>query len=115
MKMHLAPLVEAVGNGQRIAPHRGGTRGARAGVLTDGAAPLQLDLGQMALPAGAGEYSLVESAQRQVDDRCQIGVIAALKVLEGFVGKREGGQQTQRACQAGASVGERLQDGSDLV
>src|SRR5712672_920207 len=99
--MHLRPLVPAVRNGQRIAAHVGGARGARAGVLADGTAPLQLYLGQMALEPGAGEYSLVDPAEREVDDRRQVGVVAALKVLEGFVRKREGEKEAERSGQAG--------------
>src|SRR6516225_3603062 len=69
----------------------------------------------MALEPGAGEYSLVDSAEREVDDRRQVGVVAALKFLEGFVRKREGGKETERSGQAGARVGERLQHRSDLL
>src|ERR1700757_3646575 len=103
--MHLPPLVPVVRSGQRIAAHVRGARGARAGVLADGTAPLQFQLGQMGLEPGAGEYSLVDSAEREVDDRRQVGVVAALKVLEGFVRKREGGKQAERSGQAGARGG----------
>src|SRR6516165_6985061 len=113
--MHLRPLVPAVRNGQRIASDVRGACGARAGVLADCAAPLQFQLGQMALEPGAGEYSLVDSAEREVDNRRQVGVVAALKVLEGFVRKREGGDQAERSGQAGPGVGERLQHRSDLL
>src|ERR1700687_2710772 len=113
--MHLRPLVPAVRDGQRISRGVREASGARAGVLADGAAPLQLYLGEVALPPGAGEYSLVDSAEREVDDRCQVGVVAALKVLECLVRKWEGGNQAERSCQAGAGVGERLQHRSDLL
>src|ERR1700730_4231801 len=112
--MHLGPLVQAVRDGQRIASDGWGACGARAGVLADGSAPLQLYLGQMALKPGAGEYSLVDAAEREVDDRGQIGVVAALEVLERFVREWEGGQQGQRSCQAGSGVGERLLHRPDL-
>src|ERR1700745_1312698 len=113
--MHLGPLVQAVRDGQRIAPYVWGACGARAGVLADRAAPLQLYLGQMALPPSAGEYPLVDSAEREVDDRRQVGVVGALKGLEGFVRKREGGKEAERSCQAGAGVCERFQHRSDLL
>src|SRR5271168_5287864 len=113
--MHLAPLVPAVRNRERIPPDGWGACDARAGVLADGAAPLQLYLGEVALPPGAGEYSLVDSAEREVDDRRQVGVVAALKVLECFVRKWESENKAERSCQAGAGVGERLQHRSDLL
>src|SRR6516165_9371200 len=100
--MHLRPLAPAVRNGQRIASDVRGACGARAGVLADGAAPLQFQLGQMALEPGAGEYPLVDSAEREVDDRGQVGVVAALKLFEGFIRKREGEKQAERSGQAGA-------------
>src|SRR5271163_854410 len=113
--MHLRPLVPAVRDGQRIATGVREASDARAGVLADGAAPLQLYLGEVALKPGAGEYSLVDSAEREVDDRRQVGVVAALKVLECFVRKWESENKAERSCQAGAGVGERLQHRSDLL
>src|SRR5215469_889524 len=113
--MHLGPLIEPVWDGQRIAPDVWGTCDARAGVLADGTAPLQLYLGQMTLKSSAGEYSLIDSAEREVDDRRQVGVVAALKLFKGFVRKWEGEKEAERSCQGGAGVGERFQHRSDLL
>src|ERR1700691_1075685 len=113
--MHLAPLVPAIRNRERIPPDGRGACDARAGVLADGAAPLQLYLGEVALESGAGEYSLVDSAEGEVDDRTQRDVFTAHKVFVGFVREGEGGNQAERSGQAGAGVGERLQHRSDFL
>src|SRR5215217_791250 len=115
VKCMLGPLIPPVGDDQRIAGAVRAARHARAGELADGSAPLQLELGQIALPPGAGEDSLVDAAEREVDDGGQIGVVTALEVFEGFVRKGKGGKQAQGSRQAGAGVGQRLQHRSDLV
>src|ERR1700739_2657097 len=74
----LGALIEVVGDDQRVAG------GGRAGQLPDGAAPLQLQLGEVALPAGAGEQGRVNSTQGEIDDRGQVGVVAAHPVAQGF-------------------------------
>src|ERR1700674_2287005 len=112
--MHLGPLVPAVRDGQRVARVERATGGARAGVLADGATPLQLQLGQVALPLGAGEESRVDAAEREVDDRRQVGVVTALPFLDGLVRKWEGGNQAERSRQARAGVGQRLKHRSEL-
>src|ERR1700730_17779714 len=95
----LGALIEVVGDDQRVAG------GGRAGQLPDGAAPLQLQLGEGAVPAGAGEQRCVDSAQRELDDRGQVGVVAAEPFAQGFVGPRIGGQQTQRTGEVRSGVG----------
>src|ERR1700704_4568180 len=107
----LRPLVPAIRNGQRVAGAvRRAAPGARAGELADGAAPLQLQPGQIALPPGAGEESCIDAAEREVDDRRQVGVITPLPFFDGFVRKWESENPAERSCQARAGVGERLQD-----
>src|ERR1700712_354449 len=64
------PLVVVVGHDQRI----GG--GLGAGHLADGAPPLHLELGQVALPPGAGQEGGVQPAQGEVDDCGEVGVVA---------------------------------------
>src|SRR3981081_1470395 len=82
----LRPLVPAARDGQRAAGAvRRAAPGARAGELADGAAPLQLQPGQIALPPGAGEDRGVDAAEREVDDRRQVGVITPLPFFVGLV------------------------------
>src|SRR5271169_1745615 len=81
------PLIPAIGRHQRIA------RGVRAGHYADGAAPLHLQLGQVAFPAGAGEKPSVEAAQGQIDDRGEVGVVAANPVLDRLLRPRIGAQK----------------------
>src|SRR5215510_9739354 len=78
----LRPLIPAVRNGQRVSRIERAAGGARAGELTDGAAPLQLKLGQIALPPGAGENGGVDAAEREVDDRRQVGIVTPLPLLD---------------------------------
>src|SRR5258705_5910511 len=112
----LRPLGPVVRNAQRVAGAvRRATPGARAGELADGAAPLQLQPGQIALPPGAGEDGCVDAAEREVDDRRQVGEITPLPLFDGFVRKWEGGNPAQRPCQARARVGERLQNRSRFL
>src|ERR1700761_6022443 len=113
--MHLGPLIPVIGNRERITRVERAAGQARAGVLADGAAPLQLQLGQIARPLRASEYSGVDAAERQVDDPRQVVVLTAHEVLERFVRKWEGRNQAQRSCQAGASIVERLQLRSDFL
>src|SRR3984893_12969151 len=109
----LRSLVPAVRNGQRVAGAvRRAAPGAWAGELADGAAPLQLQPGQIALPPGAGEDGCVDAAEREVDERRPGGVITPLPFFDGFVREREGENAAERSCQARARVGERLQDRS---
>src|SRR6185437_10786491 len=83
------PLIPAVWNGQRVAG------GVGAGELSDGASPLQLQFGEVALPARAGENSLVDPAEGEVEDGCEVGVVAADPVLHRLVGPGICRQQTQ--------------------
>src|SRR5262245_22306366 len=102
----LRPLIPAVRNGQGISRVERAASGARAGELTDCSAPLQLELGQVALPPRAGEDGCVDAAEREVDDRRQVGVVTPLPLFDGFVRKWEGGNPAQGPCQARAGVGE---------
>src|ERR1700739_2310518 len=95
-------LVEVVGNDKGIA------RGVGAWRLPDGAAPLQLQFGEVALPPSAGEQRRVQAAQREVDDERQVRIVAAKRLGDGFLIEREGGQQAQRPGHCGTSVGQRL-------
>src|SRR5882757_130701 len=64
------PLIGVIGRNQRIG------RCVRAGHLTDGAAPLHLQLSEIAFPAGAGEKTGVQAAQSQVKDLGDVAVVA---------------------------------------
>src|SRR5882757_1462404 len=72
----LGPLVEVVGHDQRV------HCGVRTGELPDGPSPLQFELGEVALPPGSGEERRVEPAQREVDDRGEVRVVAAIPLGE---------------------------------
>ena len=74
--------------------------------------PTATPAGQIALPPGAGEDGCVDAAEREVDDRRQVGVITPLPFFDGLVRKWEGGNPAERPRQARAGVGERLQDRS---
>src|SRR5262245_54788135 len=100
------PLIETVWSDQGVARGARATRVARAGELPDGATPLQLEPGQIAFPPRSGEDSLVDPAQGQVKDQRQVGVVAAHPVGQRLLGEREGGQETQRAGQRRAGVGQ---------
>src|SRR5712671_5034335 len=80
----LGPLIEVVRHDKRI------HRGVGAGELPDGPSPLQFELGEVALPPGAGEEGRVEPAQREVDDRGEVGVVAAIPLGERVLREREG-------------------------
>src|ERR1700721_1862260 len=87
------PLVEVVRDDQRVAGVVLAAAHAWTRHLADGAAPLQLELGQIALKAGAGEKSRVEPAQREVEDRSQVRVVAAVPFAERVFGEREGSEE----------------------
>ena len=80
--------------------------GVRAGKLTDGAAPLQFQLGEVTFPPGAREDAGVDTTQRQVDDGGEVGIVATLPLLDGLVGKREGEDGAQRAGHARSGIGQ---------
>src|ERR1700744_1073588 len=102
-----APLIEMVGDDQGVTGVVLAACGAGAGHLPDGAAPLQLKLGQVALEPGAREKPRVEPTQRQVDDRRQVRVVAAHPVAECRCGERECSEEAQRAGQRRTGVGQR--------
>src|SRR5258708_5271358 len=102
-------LVKVVGSNEWIAA------GVGAGQLTDRAAPLKLQLGQVALPPGSGEERRVEAAQREVDDGRQVAIVAAHPVFQRLVRKRKGSQQAQRPGQRRTRVGQRTQNGGQVL
>src|ERR1700739_111348 len=112
--MHLRPLVPAVRDSQRVARVERASGGARTRVLTDSAPPLQLQLGQIALPLAAGEEIRVDAAKRQVDDRGEVGVVTALVFLDGFIRKWVRQNPAEPPRQAGPGIGERLQHRSEF-
>src|SRR5882757_4176204 len=74
------PLVRAVRNDQWVARRVG------AGDLSDGAAPLHLQLREVAFPSGTGEEGGIDAAQRQVEYQGHVGVISAHPLVERLVG-----------------------------
>src|SRR5258708_35444198 len=80
----LTPLLRRI-SGPVIAPrgrYQGIARGVGRGQHADGAAPLHLQLGQVAFPAGACEHPSIEAAQGQIEDRAEVGIVAANPVLD---------------------------------
>src|SRR5215207_462681 len=92
------PLVQVVWRQQRV------TRGIRAGQHTDGAAPLHLQLGQISFEAGAGKERRVESAQGEIDDQRDVGVVTSEPFGQRVLGKREGRYQSARTGQRSSRV-----------
>src|ERR1700736_2273800 len=82
VKIMSGPLIPVIRRGQRVARGVLVARGAWAWHLADGAAPLQLQPGQVALPPRSGEEAGVDPAQGQVDDQRQVGVVTAHPVGE---------------------------------
>src|SRR6201998_1331932 len=76
------PLIEVVRDDQRVAGVVLAAAHAWTGHLADRAAPLQLQLGQIALKPGAGEKSRIKPAHREVEDRGQVRVVAAVPLAE---------------------------------
>src|ERR1700750_2740835 len=95
VKIMSGPLVPTVRDGQRVTECVRVARRAWAGQLADGAAPLQLQPSQIALPARSGEYPRVDAAERHVDDEGKIGVVAAHPCLNLLFRERERGKETQ--------------------
>src|ERR1700749_62953 len=93
------PLVEVVRDDQRVTGVVLAAVHARTGHLADGAPPLQLQLGQIALESGAGEKSRVEPAQREIEDRGQVRIVTAIPLAERVLGEREGSEEPERASQ----------------
>src|ERR1700734_3735283 len=93
------PLIEVVRDDQRVAGVVLAAVHARTGHLADGAPPLQLQLGQIALKSGAGEKSRVEPAQREIEDRGQVRIVTAVPFAECVLGEWEGSVEPQRASQ----------------
>src|ERR1700760_2572208 len=93
------PLVEVVRDDQRVTGVVLAAVHARTGHLADGAPPLQLELGQIALESGAGEKSRVKPAQREVEDRGQVRIVATVPFAERVFGEREGSEESERAGQ----------------
>src|SRR3984885_6568905 len=115
VSMTSAPLIEVIGDNQRVAGVVRAARGARAGHLADGAAPLQLELGQVALEPGTGEKGCVQPAQRQVDDGRQVRVVAAHPFAECARGEWEGSVEIQGAGQRRPSIRQRLQHRAQVL
>src|ERR1700761_5580230 len=88
-KCTLGPLVELVGERQRIA------LGVGAGLLADRAPPLHLQLGQLPLESGAGEKRGVKPAQRQIQDEGQIGEVTTEPIGDRLLVPRESRQKAQ--------------------
>src|SRR5258708_35825236 len=74
----LRPVIQVVGNDKGI-PRR-----VRAGQLSDGAAPLHLQFGEVSLPTSTGEERGVEPTQGQIDDRGEIRVVTTEPVRQLF-------------------------------
>src|ERR1700716_1913741 len=98
-KRMLGPMVGVVGGDQRVAG------GVGAGHHTDGASPLHLEFGQLALEPGPGQETGVKPAQGQVGDGGEIGVVPAHPSGALLCYPGEGCQEAQCPCQCGASVG----------
>src|ERR1700761_4542099 len=90
------PLIEVVRDDQRVAGVVLAAAHAWAGHLADRAAPLQLQLAQIALKPGAGEKSRVEPAHCEVQDRGQVRVVAAVPFAERVLREGEGSEESQR-------------------
>src|ERR1700722_18370873 len=109
------PLIEVVRDDQRVAGVVLAAVHARTRHLADGAPPLQLQLGQIALKTGAGEETRVEPAQREVEDGGQVRVVTAVPFAERVLGEGEGSEESERACQRRTRVGQRLNDRAEVV
>src|SRR6202034_581041 len=83
------PLIEVVGSNQRVTGRVG------AGNLTDGSAPLQFELGQLALEETAGEEIRVQPTQCQVDDDADVQVVAPHDFFDHRFGERQGNEQVE--------------------
>src|SRR5262245_10534581 len=99
VKTMSGPLIPAIGNEQWVAGRAWATRGTRAWQLAYGAAPLQLQPSQIALPPRSCEESGVDPAERQIGDEGEVGVVAALPCEDLLFGKWERGQEAQRTRQ----------------
>src|SRR5947209_14869850 len=103
------PLVEVIGNCQRVA------RGVRAGYLADGAALLKFQLAQNALEERPGQKAVVDSAQSQVDHRGEVRGVASQPFGQRRPWEREGKEKVQRAGERRPRIGQRLQDRTKVL
>src|SRR4029078_13051764 len=90
-------------------------RGVRTGLLSDGAAPLQLEFGEIAFPPRPGEQAGVDPAQCQADNERDVGEVAPEPIRDSALDPWIGGQEVEALGERGSGVGEFAEDRRDVA